>query len=42
VDTTGRSELAFESWVSGVGQFLSFRKRAGAGRGPKSDGHNPQ
>jgi peptidoglycan/xylan/chitin deacetylase (PgdA/CDA1 family) len=28
VDTTGRSELEFESWLGGVGQFLSTRKRA--------------
>ena len=42
VDTTGRSELVFESWVSGVGQFLSFRKRAGSGPDPRKDGHNPR
>lgn len=42
VDTTGRSELVFESWVSGVGQFLSFGKRARAGRDPKRDEHNPR
>jgi peptidoglycan/xylan/chitin deacetylase (PgdA/CDA1 family) len=28
VDTTARSEAEFESWVSGVGHFLSRRKRA--------------
>ena len=28
VDTSGRSDLEFESWVGGVGHFLSFRKRA--------------
>lgn len=27
VDTTGRTDLEFESWVSGVGHFLSRRKR---------------
>jgi len=28
VDTTGRTDLQFESWVSGIGHFLSRRKRA--------------
>ena len=28
VDTTGRSDLTFESWLTGVGHFLSSRKRA--------------
>jgi hypothetical protein len=28
VDTTGRTDLNFESWLSGVGHFLSTRKRA--------------
>jgi len=28
VDTTGRSELEFESWINGVGHFLSSKKRA--------------
>jgi peptidoglycan/xylan/chitin deacetylase (PgdA/CDA1 family) len=28
VDTTGRTDLDFESWLSGVGHFLSTRKRA--------------
>jgi peptidoglycan/xylan/chitin deacetylase (PgdA/CDA1 family) len=28
VDTTARSEVEFESWVSGIGHFLSRRKRA--------------
>jgi peptidoglycan/xylan/chitin deacetylase (PgdA/CDA1 family) len=28
VDTTGRTDLEFESWVNGVGQFLSSGKRA--------------
>jgi peptidoglycan/xylan/chitin deacetylase (PgdA/CDA1 family) len=28
VDTTGRTDLEFESWASGVGYFLSRRKRA--------------
>jgi peptidoglycan/xylan/chitin deacetylase (PgdA/CDA1 family) len=28
VDTTGRTDLEFESWVNGVGHFLSRRKRA--------------
>ncbi len=28
VDTSGRSDLEFESWVSGIGHFLSYRKRA--------------
>jgi peptidoglycan/xylan/chitin deacetylase (PgdA/CDA1 family) len=28
VDTTGRTDLEFESWLSGVGHFLSRRKRA--------------
>lgn len=27
VDTTGRTDLEFESWVSGIGHFLSRRKR---------------
>ncbi len=27
VDTTGRTDLEFESWLSGVGHFLSRRKR---------------
>jgi len=27
VDTSGRTDLEFESWVSGVGHFLSRRKR---------------
>lgn len=27
VDTTGRTELEFESWVNGVGHFLSRRRR---------------
>jgi peptidoglycan/xylan/chitin deacetylase (PgdA/CDA1 family) len=28
VDTTGRTDLNFESWLTGVGHFLSTRKRA--------------
>jgi hypothetical protein len=28
VDTTGRTDLEFESWVGGIGHFLSTRKRA--------------
>ena len=28
VDTTGRTDLNFESWLSGAGHFLSTRKRA--------------
>jgi peptidoglycan/xylan/chitin deacetylase (PgdA/CDA1 family) len=28
VDTTGRTDLEFESWVGGIGHFLSRRKRA--------------
>jgi peptidoglycan/xylan/chitin deacetylase (PgdA/CDA1 family) len=28
VDTSGRTDLEFESWVNGVGHFLSRRKRA--------------
>jgi peptidoglycan/xylan/chitin deacetylase (PgdA/CDA1 family) len=28
VDTTGRTQLEFESWVSGVGNFMSLRKAA--------------
>jgi peptidoglycan/xylan/chitin deacetylase (PgdA/CDA1 family) len=28
VDTSGRTDLEFESWVSGIGHFLSTRKRA--------------
>ncbi len=28
VDTTGRSQLMFESWLAGVGQFISLGKRA--------------
>jgi peptidoglycan/xylan/chitin deacetylase (PgdA/CDA1 family) len=28
VDTSGRSDLEFESWVNGVGHFLSLRKPA--------------
>lgn len=28
VDTTGRNEVEFESWVNGIGHFLSLRKRA--------------
>ncbi len=28
VDTTGRSALTFESWASGVGHFISSRKKA--------------
>jgi peptidoglycan/xylan/chitin deacetylase (PgdA/CDA1 family) len=28
VDTTGRTDLDFESWLSGVGHFLSTHKRA--------------
>ena len=27
VDTTGRTDLEFESWLSGIGHFLSQRKR---------------
>ena len=27
VDTTGRTDLEFESWVGGIGHFLSMRKR---------------
>lgn len=27
VDTTGRTDLEFESWITGVGHFLSRRKR---------------
>jgi len=28
VDTSGRSDLEFESWVNGIGHFISMRKRA--------------
>jgi len=28
VDTTGRTELEFESWISGIGHFLSSHKKA--------------
>jgi len=28
VDTTGRAQLEFDSWLSGVGALLSFRKPA--------------
>ncbi len=28
IDTTGRTDLEFESWISGIGQFLSSRKKA--------------
>jgi len=28
VDTTGRSEIEFESWLNGIGHFLSLRRRA--------------
>ena len=28
VDTTGRSEIEFESWLTGVGHFISSHKRA--------------
>jgi peptidoglycan/xylan/chitin deacetylase (PgdA/CDA1 family) len=28
VDTSGRSDLEFESWVNGIGHFVSARKRA--------------
>jgi peptidoglycan/xylan/chitin deacetylase (PgdA/CDA1 family) len=28
VDTSGRSDLEFESWVNGVGHFISARKKA--------------
>jgi len=28
VDTTGRSELEFESWLTGIGHFTSSHKRA--------------
>jgi peptidoglycan/xylan/chitin deacetylase (PgdA/CDA1 family) len=34
VDTTGRTDLEFESWVSGVGHFLSRRKRGRLGYVP--------
>jgi peptidoglycan/xylan/chitin deacetylase (PgdA/CDA1 family) len=27
VDTSGRTELEFESWISGIGHFLSMRRR---------------
>jgi len=27
VDTTGRTDDEFESWISGIGHFLSRRKR---------------
>jgi hypothetical protein len=28
VDTPGRSDLEFESWINGIGHFLSSRKKA--------------
>jgi hypothetical protein len=28
VDTSGRTDLEFESWVNGIGYFLSRRRRA--------------
>jgi peptidoglycan/xylan/chitin deacetylase (PgdA/CDA1 family) len=40
VDTTGRSELMFESWASGIGQFLSSKKRARLAYDPARD--NPK